>query len=115
MNTPLLDGIEKEAWVGYNMGIRALVPGALGGAAGAIIDKKNRGRGFLRGALVGGTLGALTGISPGLKMRAAGRARDPEMLRMLTRRSGIDPSKLDTSTFWRTLKSTIKARARSAI
>lgn len=55
MDTPLLDGIRKEAVSPVTLGV--LTGMGIGGTAGAIIDKNKRWRGALIGAGLGGGVG----------------------------------------------------------
>ena len=60
MNTPLLDGIIKEAIPWHQIGRPVLAPvvgGLLGGTAGYLADGENRWRGALTGAGIGGLAG----------------------------------------------------------
>lgn len=58
--TPLLDGIRKQAFYLYQLPaskFAPVIPALLGAGSGALIDKENRVRGALIGAAVGGGVG----------------------------------------------------------
>lgn len=72
MHTPILDGIRKEAGIGWKAtlggGLLGVIPGA---TIGAITDVDNRLRGAAWGAGIGMTGGALSGGIAGGSIQAA--------------------------------------------
>lgn len=66
MNTPLLDGIKKEAISAAAAAILgipggAILGGGLGAGIGALVDKDDRSRGAKRGLAIGGISGGVLG------------------------------------------------------